>query len=88
MSNPARQFVDRWEFENVAIVTPSKRSEEAQRLASQCREDAARAGISEQDLEDAVGGDLIANMVLALGEAVFRQLAREQWPDEKRRAKS
>ena len=88
MSNPARQFVDRWEIENVTIVAPSKRSEVAQRLASQCREDAARAGISEQDLEDAVGGDLIANMDLALGETVFRQLAREQWADEERHAKS
>lgn len=84
MSNRATEFVNRWEFEHVRIVAPSERAEEARRLALQCREDAARAGISEQDLEEAVGGDLIANMVLALSAAAFRELAKEQWADEER----
>ena len=88
MSNRATKFVDRWECEHVSIVAQSERAAEAQRLALQCREDAVRVGISEQDLEDAVGGDLISNMAHALDAAAFRQLARDQWADEERDAES
>jgi len=40
-------------------VARSNREEEARRLALQCREDAAKAEISSQDLEAAVEGNLI-----------------------------
>jgi hypothetical protein len=79
--NRATEFVDRWELEHVTHVAIPEREKTAQRLALRCREDAARAGISEQELEEAVEGDLVANMVAALDAAAFRQLARDQWAD-------
>ncbi len=88
MRNQATEFLDRWEFAHVTVVPLSKRAEEAQRLALRCREDAAKAGISDQDLEAAVGDDLVGNMVQALGAAAFRELAREQWADEDRDSES
>jgi hypothetical protein len=36
--------------------------------------DATRAGISEQELEDAVGGDLVSNMLEALDAAAERAI--------------
>jgi len=50
-------------------------------LALQCREDAAKAGISNEDLQALVEGDLIRNMIQALDEAEFRQMCRDQWAD-------
>jgi len=47
-------------------------------LASRCLEDAARAGISRQDLEAAAEGDLIGNMFQALDDAEIRQMYRDQ----------
>jgi len=73
------EFVDHWEREHVRPVTPPKRADEARRLALQCRQDAAKAGINDQDLDAAVDGDLIANMVHALDAASLRQMAKEQW---------
>jgi hypothetical protein len=66
MSDRAREFIDHWESENVEAVPDSERAGEARRLASLCREDALRAGIAERDLDDAVGGDLVGNMLQAL----------------------
>ena len=86
MSDRTTAFLDGWEFEHITIVAQSKRVEEAKRLAVLCRQDAARAGISQQDLEDAVEGDLIGNMVRALDAAALRQLARDQWADQERDA--
>ena len=40
--------------------------------------DAAKAGISSQDLEAAVEGSLIGNMLQALDAAEFRQMYRDQ----------
>ena len=57
MSDRAREFIDHWESENVEAVPESEKAEEAKRLALMCREDALRAGIVEQDPEDAVGSD-------------------------------
>jgi hypothetical protein len=51
-------------------------------LALQCREDAAKAGISSQDLEAAAEGNLIGNMLQALEAAEFRQLYRDQLADQ------
>jgi hypothetical protein len=79
VSNRAKEFVDRWELAHVKSVPRPKKEAEAQRLASQCREDAVRAGISQQDLEEAVDGDLVGNMSRALDAVTLRQLARDQW---------
>ena len=77
MSDRAREFIDHWESENVEAVADPDTAKEAERLASLCRQDAIRAGIAEQDLEDAVGGDLIGNMLLALEAVMFRELERK-----------
>lgn len=86
MSDRATAFLDSWEFAHITIVAQSKRADEAQRLASLCRADAAKAGITEQDLEDAADGDLTGNMVRALDAAALRRLARDQWADRERDA--
>jgi hypothetical protein len=62
----------------VHVVVPfaagglAERHREAERLATMCREDAIRAGISVEDLEAAVGGDLVRNMRDALEAAKNR----------------
>jgi hypothetical protein len=63
-------------------VERSHREEQARRLALQCREEAAKAGISQQDLEAAVEGNLIGNMLQALDAAEFRQMYRDQVADQ------
>jgi len=82
MSNRATEFLERWEFEHIEVVPPSERAEQAQRLALQCRKDAAKAGISGHDLQAAREGDLVGNMIRALDAAALRQMAAEQWADE------
>ena len=78
MNEQAEKFLAQWEIEHVKMVARSDRADQAQRLALQCREDAARAGISSQDLEAAAGGNLIGNMLQALDDAEFRQMYRDQ----------
>jgi hypothetical protein len=74
MSNQAMEFVNRWEFENVKVIADSGRAGEAQRLASKCRGNAAKAGISAKELDAAIDGDLVTNKRLA----ALRQMAMEQ----------
>jgi hypothetical protein len=74
MSDRAKEFVDHWESENVEPVPDSEKAKEAERLALSCREDARRAGIPEADLQEAVGGDLVGNMLQALAAAAKRDL--------------
>ena len=78
MSGQAEKFLADWEIEHAKIVARSDREDQAQRLALRCREDAARAGISSQDLEPAAEGNLIGNMLQALDDAEFRQMYRDQ----------
>ena len=81
MSEQAEKFLAQWQIEHVKIVARSDREDQARRLALRCREDAARAGISSQDLEAAVEGSLIGNMLQALDAAdaaEFRQMYRDQ----------
>jgi hypothetical protein len=78
MSEQAGKFLAQWEIEHVKMVARSDREDQAQRLALQCREDAAKAGISGQDLEAAAEGNLIGNMLQALDDAEFRQMYRDQ----------
>ena len=54
--------------------TRSNREEQARRLALQCREDAIKTGISSEDLEAAVEGNLFCNILQALDAAEFRQM--------------
>jgi hypothetical protein len=78
MSDLAKKFLAKWEFEHIEVVARSVRDEQARRLALQCREDATKAGISKQDLEAAADGNLIGNMLQALDSAEFRQMYRDQ----------
>jgi len=78
MSDLAKKFLAKWEFEHIEVVARSVRDEQARRLVLQCREDAAKAGISRQDLEAAAEGNLIGNMLQALDSAEFRQMYRDQ----------
>ena len=78
MSEQAEKFLAQWEIEHIKMVARSHRKEQARRLALRCREDAAKAGISEQDLEAAAEGNLIGNMLQALDDAEFRQMYRDQ----------
>jgi hypothetical protein len=66
VSDRADEFLDRWEAEHVSAVADSEKDKEAQRLAAICLQDAARAGICEQDLKDTAGGDLVGYMLAAL----------------------
>ena len=50
MSEQAEEFLAQWQIEHVKMVARSDREYEAGRLALRCLEDAARAGISSQDL--------------------------------------
>jgi hypothetical protein len=49
MSDRAREFIDHWESEHVEAVSDAEKGREAERLATMCREDAIRAGISVED---------------------------------------
>jgi hypothetical protein len=78
MSEQAEKFLAQWQIEHVKMVARSDREYEAGRLALRCLEDAARAGISGQDLEAAAEGNLIGNTFQALDDAEFRQIYRDQ----------
>ena len=78
MSEQAEKFLAQWQIEHVKIVARSEREYEAGRLALRCLEDAARAGISSQDLQAAAEGNLIGNMLQALDDAEFRRMYRDQ----------
>jgi hypothetical protein len=78
MSEQAEKFLAQWKIEHIKRVARSDREKEAGRLALRCLEDAARAGISSQDLEAAAEGNLIGNMLQALDDAEFRQIYRDQ----------
>jgi hypothetical protein len=78
MSDHARKFLTKWEFEHIKVVARSDREYEAGRLALRCLEDAARAGINSRDLEAAAEGNLIGNMLQALDDAEFRHMYRDQ----------
>ena len=82
MSVQAEKFLAQWEIEHIKMVARSDREDQARRLALRCREDAAKAGISNEDLEAAVEGNLIGNMLQALDDAEFQQMYRNQLADQ------
>ena len=67
MSEQAEKFLAQWEIEHVKIVARSNRKDEAGRLALRCLEDAARAGISSQDLEAAAEGNFDRQYASSVG---------------------
>jgi hypothetical protein len=78
MSEQAQKFLAQWETEHIKVVSRSDREDEARRLVLRCREDASKAGISNQALEAAAEGNLIGNMLQALDDAEFRRMYRDQ----------
>jgi hypothetical protein len=84
MSDQAKEFLAQWELERIEVVPRSDRQDQARRLALQYRQDAAKAGISEQDLEAVAEGNLIGNVLEALDAAEFRQIYRDQSADQER----
>jgi hypothetical protein len=78
----SRKVSGSMEIGRVEVVLRSDREDQAQRLALQCREDAAKAGISSEDLEAAAEGNLIGNMIQALDDAEFRRMYRDQLADQ------
>ena len=82
MSEQAEKFLAQWKIEHIKRVARSDREDEAGRLALRCLEDAARAGISSQDLEAAAEGNLIGNMLQALDDVEFRRMYRDQVADQ------
>ena len=78
MSEQAEKFLAQWQIEHVKMVARPDREYEAGRLALRCLEDAARAGISSQDVEVAAEANLIGNMLQALADVEFRQMYRDQ----------
>jgi hypothetical protein len=76
MSDRAAEFLDHWCSEHVnAVAYPQKRSE-GEALATQCLEDARRAGIAAKDLKEAAGGDLVGFMVGALEGSADAEVER------------
>jgi hypothetical protein len=84
MSDQVKKFLAQWELEHIEIVPRSDREDQARRLALKCRQDAANAGISEEDLDAVVEGNLVGNMLDALDAAEFRQIYRDQSADQER----
>ena len=82
MSDQAAKFLAQWEFEHITVAARSDREERARRLALQYWKNAIRAGISREDLEAAVEGNLFDNMLQALNAAEFRQIYRDQIADQ------
>jgi len=82
MIDQVKKFLAQWEFEHITVVVRSDREDQARHLASQCRKDAAKAGISNEDLEAVAEGNLIGNMLQALDDAEFQQMYRDQLADQ------
>jgi hypothetical protein len=69
-------FLDRWYSDHVnAAAFPQKRSG-GEALATQCLEDAKRAGIDAARLREAAGGDLVDYMVGALEASADAEVDR------------
>jgi hypothetical protein len=62
MSNRAIQFLNHWVTEHVNTMPYPEHLAEAQRLADECVADAKKAGISEQELEEDLGQDLVSEL--------------------------
>jgi hypothetical protein len=77
MSEQAEEFLPQWQIEHIKVVARSDREHQALRLALRCREDAARARITSQDLEAAAEGNLIFTAILR-ASSLLSNLAAER----------
>lgn len=79
----ALDFLHRWGADNVQPV-PSSKLDAAESLAARCIVDAAQHGISEEDLEVAMGQDLVSYMSDLIDNANFAEVERvtSSTPDE------
>jgi hypothetical protein len=69
MSDRAHQFLNDWFGNHIGPLPAVERLAASVRLAVKCRQDATAAGISLQEIRDAVGGDLIRKILQALAVA-------------------
>lgn len=69
MSDRAREFLSLWFADHIQPLTPVRRLAEAVRLATRCRADATAAGIPQEEIRHAVGGNLILKLIQALDVA-------------------
>ena len=79
MSDLAIAFLERWIEENVSAVPGERQEDEAERLAAACISDAAKEGITEEELEEVTaeasdGDDLITYMSKAINRAAHDAL--------------
>ena len=73
MRPDASKFLTSWVLENVN-VTHYDDTLEAKRLAEQCLQEARREQLSEAEVIDAAGGDLVTFMLGELNSAVDREV--------------
>jgi hypothetical protein len=74
MDDDTLAFLEKWVEDNSAALPAELRAQKAESLAEQCLRDAAEAGFSEEDVEEAVaelseGGDLASYIEQALDKA-------------------
>jgi len=77
MSERAREFLDRWESDNVKDIPHTRRLQQVAGLAIQCRQDAIRVGITAEQLRAAAKGDLIRDLWAASVAANENNLNKE-----------
>jgi len=83
VTDQAKKFLAQGQFEHITVVARSDREDQARRLALQCREGAAKTGISDEDLEAAVDGNLIGNMLQALDDVSSSKCTATSWLTKK-----
>jgi hypothetical protein len=72
MSERAQSFLTHWFASHVQSLPEPLRLGQAVRLATQCRKDASEAGIPQQEIREAAGGDLLRKLLDALEAAARR----------------
>jgi ATPase subunit of ABC transporter with duplicated ATPase domains len=82
MSDDALAFLEKWIEDNTVAITAHLRAEKAEDLAVQCRKDAAEAGFSEEEIEEAIeelsdGEELAALIEEALDKAEEEEESEE-----------
>lgn len=74
MDEDALAFLEKWVEDNAVSIAANLRAEKAESLAEQCLRDAAEAGYSDEDIEQAAeeltdGEDLATYIEMALEKA-------------------
>jgi hypothetical protein len=76
----AKEFLDHWVLKHIISLSHDAGDIEAKGSARMCLADAERQGITDTELKDAAGGDLVAFMAGEIRKAVdeeVRRLAKE-----------